>query len=244
MSLASIDGGGHSACFAAEDKLLFADTGRQPKTTTVANSKGWAQSIMPLKRFKQIRGAFHPEDKLASLGKDKCYQLRHCLNQLNAAALASFHIGADMSFDEGGSACRSRACPVRQCNKDKPDECRVDFFTLSDAKHCFIYHMDVCQGKNDHNCHIDKRAADLPTTQKAVINAFYQTGLDEWDPCGYRHLSTDNRCGCPELCAANKDFFRIFATAASRTKRKGWNKDLLDLVKKDTERGECKLAYE
>jgi len=169
---------------------------------------------------------------------------RHCLNQLNAAAMSSFRMGVDMSFDEGGSACCSRVCPVRQYNKDKPDKYRVDFFILSDAKYYFIYHMDVYQGKNDHNCYINKRAAELPTTQKAVVNAFYQTGLDKWDPCGYRHLSTDNRHGCPELCAVNKDFFWIFTTATCGRKRKGWRPDLMDLVKKDTERGEYKLAHD
>jgi len=121
---------------------------------------------MTLNRFKQIRGAFHPEDKVASLGKDKCYQLRHILNQLNAAALRAFDMGPFMAFDEGGSPCRSRMCPVRQYNKDKPDKHRVDFYTLSDSKHYFVYHMDVYQGKNDHNAHIDKVAAELPTTRK------------------------------------------------------------------------------
>jgi len=108
ISLASVDGGGYAAYFAEEDKIIYADSGRNPRTISVANSKGWAQHIMSLNRFKQIRGSFHPEDKVASLGKDKCYQLRHALNQLNAAALSTFAMGAHMTFDEGGSACRSR----------------------------------------------------------------------------------------------------------------------------------------
>ena len=130
ISLATVDGGGYTAYFAEEDRVIYADTGRKPRTITLSNTKGWAQQYMSLNRFKQIRGAFHPEDKVASLGKDKCYQLRHILNQLNAAALRCFVMGPNMAFDEGGSPCRSRMCPVRQYNKDKPDKYRVDFYIL------------------------------------------------------------------------------------------------------------------
>jgi len=135
-------------------------------------------------------------------------------------------------------------CPVRQYNKDKPDKYRVDFFILSDAKYYFIYNMDVYQGKNSHNVYIDKRAADLPTTQKAVINALYQTGLDAWSPYGYRHLATDNRYGCCELAAICRDYFRVYITSTSRQKRKGWNKELMTLTKANTERGDYLLAYD
>ena len=43
------------------------------------------------------------------------------------------------TFDEGGIAMRSRYCPVRQYNKDKPNKYRVDFFILADASYYFIY---------------------------------------------------------------------------------------------------------
>jgi len=121
ISLTTVDGGGYSAYFAEEDKVIYADSGQKPRTITFSNTKGWGQRYMSLNRFKQIRGAFHPKDKVASLRKDKCYQLRHILNQLNAAALRCFVMGPNMAFDEGGSPCRSRMCHVRQYNKDKPD---------------------------------------------------------------------------------------------------------------------------
>jgi len=120
MSLSNVDGGGHGAYFAEDDKVTHADSGRKPITITIAHSKGWAHGVMKFNLFKQIRGAFHPEDKTAGIGKDKCYQLRHALNQLNASALTTFHMGPNMAFDEGGVACRSRFCPVRQHNKINP----------------------------------------------------------------------------------------------------------------------------
>ena len=242
ISLASVDGGGYAAYFQAEDKLLYTGTGRLTRKLTIARSKGWAQDIMPLWRYKQIRGAFHPENKVASLNKDKCYQLRHAIQQFNSAALLTFVPSENLTFDEGGIACRSRMCPVRQYNKDKPDKYRVDFFVLSDAHKYFIYHLDVYQGKNDSNAYVDKRAADLPTTQKAVLNAVYKTGLDTASPLGYRHLSLDNRYQCPELAAILRDYCHIYSTGTLRKNRKGWDKELMNMMKTG-ERGEYVLCF-
>ena len=242
ISLSTVDGGGYAAYFAEEDKVIYADSGRRPITMSVANSKGWAQNTMKLNRFKQVRGAFHPEDKTAGIGKDKCYQLRHVLNQLNAAALSSFHMGPNVAFDEGGVACRSRFCPVRQHNKDKPDKYRVDFFMLCDSKHYFIYHMDVYQGKNKHNACIHPHAADLPTTQKAVMNSVFKTDLSTPDPLGCRHLASDNRCNCPELLCVLRDKCRTCGTGTCRKKRKGWDPAIHTMMKDKSNRGQSVLS--
>ena len=58
-----------------------------------------------------------------------------------------FNIGPNVLFNEGGVAMRSRHCPVRQYNKDEPDEHRVDFFIMSDATYYLIFQIDVHQGK-------------------------------------------------------------------------------------------------
>ena len=34
-----------------------------------------------------------------------------------------FYLGPNVLFDEGRIAMRSRYCPVRQYNKDKPEKC-------------------------------------------------------------------------------------------------------------------------
>ena len=65
----------------------------------------------------------------------------------NDVAKKTFHLGPDVAFDEGGVAMRSRYCPVRQYNKDKPDKYRVDFFILADARYYNVGHLDVYQGK-------------------------------------------------------------------------------------------------
>jgi hypothetical protein len=87
-----------------------------------------------------------------------------------------------LSFDEGGVGCRSRYCPVRQYNKDKPQKFRVDFFICADSKEYFILHLDIYQGKNTANIGIHDSIVNLPTTQKAVVNALHALGL---------HLSTE-----------------------------------------------------
>ena len=72
---------------------------------------------------------------------------------------------------------RSRYCPVRQYNKDKPDKFRVGFFVMADTKYYFIYHLDVYQGANKSNIDIDASITSLPTTQKAVANAILKSGI-------------------------------------------------------------------
>jgi len=129
---------------------------------------------------------------------------------------------------------------VRQHNKDKPDKHRVDFFVLADTSRCFICHLDVCQGKNDSNAHIDKRAAELPTTQKAVLNSTHKTGLDIPSPLGYRHRACDNRHQCPELAAVLRDHCKIYSTGTLRKNRKGWDKDMMKMTKTG-DRGEADL---
>jgi hypothetical protein len=108
---------------------------------------------------------------------------------------------ANCAFDEGGIACRSRYCPVRQYNKDKPDKFRVDFFILAGSKTYLIYHIDVYQGKNSANIGIYPPAANLPTTMKAVVNAIVKSDLKNGsnDVNGYRVVSLDNRYQCPQL---------------------------------------------
>ena len=108
----------------------------------------WAKEVMPLVRFKQIRSALRPEADVTDK-YDKCAQLRFFIRRFNAKGREVFNLGAEASFDEGGIPMRSRYCPVRQYNKDKPDKYRVDFFILADAKYYFIYHLDVYQGKNE-----------------------------------------------------------------------------------------------
>ena len=158
---------------------------------------------MSLNRFKQIRGAFHPERKESANARnfDKCYQLRQAINELNGASLENFVIEPNCAFDEGGCACRSRRCSVRQYNKDKPNKYRVDFFILAGSKSYIIYHIDVYQGKNASNIGIDPRCHNLPTTMKAVVNAVIKTEFQNGsnDVNGYRCISLDNRYQCPQL---------------------------------------------
>jgi Transposase IS4 len=106
---------------------------------------------MTLTRYKQIRSSFHPEDRSSGDAGDKCYQLRHAINTLNAAASNVKWIGLDVAFDEGGIGSRHRRNPVRQYNKDKPQKYRVDFFIMACSRTYFIHHLDVYQGSNATN---------------------------------------------------------------------------------------------
>ncbi|CAB9517269.1 unknown protein [Seminavis robusta] len=240
ISLMPIDMGGYPAYFRERDKCI--NYSKKERPMRIKNTKGWAQEYMTLIRFKQIRSAFHPECKsMAGEGGDKCYQLRRCINTVNLASKSTFHAGCWCSFDEGGVACRSRFCPCRQYNKDKPDKFRVDFFILACSKTYAILHLDVYQGRNAANISIDPSIQDLPTTQKATMNAVMSAFGTETR--GARHLALDNRYQCPQLAVLLLTKCNIYSTGTCRRRRVGWDKDIMDLEKSDG-RGSYKISVD
>ena len=202
----------------------------------------WARDVMTKHRFKQICAAFRPEVNSTNIG-DKCHQLRHVINKFNQSARKTFVPGYALSFDKGGHACRSRYCPVRQYNKDKPAKYRVDFFILSDAIEYFICHVDVYQGRNGANVGIHETVKTMPTTQKALANALIAAKVTN-DPRGYRAVFTDNRYSSIELAIYIREKFKILTAGTIRKNRKGFNKDLFTMTVKNSQRGDSKLYYD
>jgi hypothetical protein len=119
ISISPLNLGGYEAYFSNKFRTVTYD-GIYKMDIDV--NVGWAAKYMSLKRFRQVRRAFHPEHRAAAAAGDKCYQLRYALNCLNQASLNTYIPGRDLSFDEGGVSMRSRLCPVRQYNKDKPNK--------------------------------------------------------------------------------------------------------------------------
>ena len=189
----------------------------------------WARNVMPLVRFKQIRSAFHPEAGKSELTGDKCHQLRYFIRAFNERARHVFHLGPKASFDEGGIPMRSRYCPVRMYNKDKPDKFRVDFFILADSKYYFIFHLDVYQGKNKANIDIAPMISTLPTTQKAVANAIIKSGINN-DVHSCCHIFMDNRYAAPQLFAIMLKEWNIRGVGTCKSNRKGFPSAKLPLV--------------
>jgi Transposase IS4 len=102
-----------------------------------------------------------------------------------------------------------------------------------------IFRLDVYQGKNAKNIGIEPSIQDLPTTQKAAMNAIMR-GIGE-EPRGARHLALDNRYQCPELVALLLTKCNVYSTGTVRKNRKGWDKELMNLTPK-CHRGTHKLA--
>ena len=206
ISLSPADMGGYPAYFHDED-LQVPISNEHNDVFSIKGTKGFMSAVRPeyrmsLNRFKQIRGAFHPETKCEADGaRDKCYMLRRAINQMNVCSNELFCPECNCAFDEGGISCRSRYCPCRQYNKDKPAKFRVDFFILAGSTSYVIYHIDVYQGKNACNVGIEEQCWNLPTTMKAVVNAVMQSKLyfGSNQVQGYRVLSLDNRYQCPQL---------------------------------------------
>ena len=241
MSLRPLDSGGYAAYFQPSNTMY--SLGTAIPSVEILDSAGWATRYMRLAWFRQIRGAFHPESKEAGRGGDKCFQLRKLIQAVNAASKRSFLIPQDLAFDEGGIGCRSRYCPVRQYNKDKPAKFRVDFFILASSTSYAILHMDVYQGKNATNSYIREEAKQLTTTMKAVVNACYALELNK-ETRGFRHLSLDNRYAAPQLMVILRDRLNVLATGTVRVNRVGWSKVLMDLKKTKTNRGTMKLGHD
>jgi hypothetical protein len=240
ISMEPRDLGGYRAYFSAENRVVQLGSN---KSIEILNTKGWAQHYMNFQRFLQIRQAFHPEQKHAGVGGDKCYQIRFALNHLNKVSRETFHAGPSLTFDEGGIPTRSRFCPVRMYNKDKPDKFRIDFFILACAIDYPILHADVYQGKCDTNVGVSDEIGELPTMQKAVVHAIVETGIAN-DPDGAREVSADNRYGACELARLCELRLDISLNSTTRTNRKGWPKEQMDLVKKKGNRGQFKMAWD
>jgi hypothetical protein len=90
ISIEPRDLGGYRAYFCAENRLVHLGPN---KSIELLNTKGWAQNYMNFQRFLQIRQAFHPEQKHAGVGGDKCYQIRFALNHLNMVSRQTFTLG-------------------------------------------------------------------------------------------------------------------------------------------------------
>ena len=222
--------GGYESYF-VEDQSITLCNGY---SATLRGYNAWAKDIMTLLRFKQIRSAFRSEcDRFDP--NDKCYQLRWFIRKFNFMARKTFHLGPNAAFDEGGISMRSRYCPVRQYNKDKPAKYRVDFFILADSRDYFIYHLDVYQGKNTANIDIHPSVRRLPTTQKAVANAILKSKINN-DKDGCRYLFMDNRYAAPQLFALMLTNYNIRGVGTCKANRLGFESEQLQL-KKDARRG-------
>ena len=187
----------------------------------------WAKDVMTLVRFKQIRSALHPECG-KSANNDKCHQLRYFIRLFNYMARDVFYLGPNAAFDEGGVAMRSRYCPVRQYNKDKPAKYRVEFFLLADTDYYNVFHLDVYQGSNKANIDIHPTLHKLPTTKKVVANAILKNRIDN-DPNGSRRLYMDNRYASPQVFALMLSSYNLRAVGTCRANRIGFDIDQLPL---------------
>jgi Transposase IS4 len=107
ISLQPVDSRGYCAYF-RETNLTVPLSQDKSHYVGIPETRGFVALLdtefrMSLNRFKQIRGAFHPDDKtLANSSEDKCYQLRAAINELNAASMANYVPESNYAFDEGG----------------------------------------------------------------------------------------------------------------------------------------------
>ena len=78
----------------------------------------------------------------------------------------------------------------------------------------FIYHLEVYQGKNAKNISIPVEIQDMPTTQKAVMNAIITSGIDK-DTNGHRRLFMDNRYSAAALFIQLREQYDILCAGTT-----------------------------
>ena len=135
-----------------------------------------------------------------------------------------FYLESNVSFDEGGVAMRSRYCSAQQFNKNKLENCCVDFFIMAGTKYYFVYHMDFNQDKNKANININSMLYKISTTQKAVTDVILRSRIAN-DKDGSTHIYRDNRYTAPQLFALMQTNFNLREIGTYNTNRIGFNSD-------------------
>jgi hypothetical protein len=120
----------------------------------------------------------------------------------------------------------------------------MDFFVMVNASSGknFFYHLDVYQGKNSTNVFIAEEAHNLPTTQKAVVNAIVLSGIAN-EPDGMREMYMDNRYSAPTLFVLLREKYNILACGTVQSNRKGWNVQIMNLPK-SSQRGTSLVKFD
>jgi Transposase IS4 len=75
-----------------------------------------------------------------------------------------------------------------------------------------------------------------------VVNAVLATNMHR-EVHGARHISLDNRYQCPELALLLRQKFKILSTGTCRKNRKGWDRTVMNLEKKQ-QRGTYKFSID
>jgi hypothetical protein len=92
------------------------------------------------------------------------------------------------------------------------------------------------------NDFVAKEAWEVPTTQKAVVNAIMSSGLSDYSN-GMREIYMDNCYSSPTLFVLLREKYGILACGTIRSNLKGWNSNVMNL-KKSVPRGASLVKYD
>ena len=101
---------------------------------------------------------------------------------------------------------------------------------MADAKYCFIYHLDVYQGKNKANIDIDSVPHRLPTMQKTAANVILKSKITN-DKDGSHHIYMDNKYAAPQLFALMLTDYNIRGVGICKANRIGFDSDAIQISK-------------
>ena len=91
---------------------------------------------------------------------------------------------------------------------------------MADSTHYFVRHIDVYQGNNAGSIDINARAANPPTTIKAVVIVIITIGVGN-DHDGARKMFLDHSYACPKILAILEDGLNVITGGTCRKNNKG-----------------------
>ena len=184
MSLNKIDGGGYKAYFQANDTVIRTAPDAPP--LVLQGTARPCSKYMSLRRFQQIRGVFHPEDRKAASGGDKCYQLRYVIRAFNKGSENTFETPCHCAFDEGGGLALAQGT-VRVGNTIRTNQTSIGLtfsFCLEARRTAYCIWMSTKARtetmweftRASRTCLRPKKLSAMPVTPEECTQRHWDTG--------------------------------------------------------------------
>jgi hypothetical protein len=118
------------------------------KTSKGPFSPGTYGNYLPRHRYEIITKYLHFCDNSQQRYQDRFYKIRLLLDCLSEKFDEAYELGTHCSFDEGTWATKSKYCPSKQFNSNKPHKWGLKVFMLCCATTGFCTRFEVYQGRN------------------------------------------------------------------------------------------------
>ncbi|KAH9118611.1 hypothetical protein LEN26_012002, partial [Aphanomyces euteiches] len=153
-------------------------------TTTAPFPLGTYGAYMSRNRFAEISQYMHFADNTKQPPRgDKFYKIRPIIDQINETFQSSYVHGAHLAFDEGIWSTKSKYCPAKQFNPNKPHKWGLKVFMLCCATSGYCSKFEVYQGKDSSDglqagpMSLIRNVRHLAGSKRVIVCDRYYTSL-------------------------------------------------------------------